>query len=200
MKKFRSEQYGFEIDVPYYWSCPRIALWSWLSDSKELIFKSRRLGFLKSNPSEFLSIQVVPLSFRPNLQSVEASFRNHALRMGHKNIETGTIRVDNGDQFWTRYLMGKSLALQTPVGYEILKKIKLAYHKELKHLSDEEFVADSCNRETGAVVKQYFLVFNQKMYKIMCALGFGNVSEVKEYFSDKERTYDEVVSTFRQID
>ena len=200
MKKFRSEQYGFEIDVPYYWSCPRIGLWNWLFSSKELIFKSRPIGFTKPNPSEFLIIKVVPSSSRPDLLSIEASFRNHALRIGHKNIETGTIRVDNEDHFWTRYLMGKSQSLQTLVGYETVKKIKLAYHRELKHLSDEEFVEDSYNNERGPVVKQYFLVFNRKMYDIMCALGFGTVSEVKEDFSDKESTYDEVVSTFRPID
>lgn len=191
MKTFKSQQYGFKIEVPCGWSCPPTNLLGRLFGlDRGLTFKGK---------SRFLNIKVYELysESEPSLNEIEISFKKHALNIGHIDVETGTLQVGDKYHLWTRYIIGKSIMFQTPEGREIIKDIRLHNRVHLGFLSNPDtFIKDDHRRGIGPVVKRYFLIFYPMVYDIVCTLGYGTISEVKEEFKERETEYDEIVSSF----
>jgi tetratricopeptide (TPR) repeat protein len=157
MKRFRSEQNGFEIDIPENWSRSGIGCLTRLMGGS-----NRQIAFAGPE-GEHLHILVGPLppfEREPSLQETERYFRRYASTHGYTNPESGVIRVGGKDHFWCKY----------------------------------------CMRE-GVLVKKYSLMYNRVEYVITCRLGLGPDSGLfdDEEIRKRERTYDEVVSTFELI-
>jgi hypothetical protein len=96
MKTYRSEQHGFEIDLPKEWSLHRGEAIS--GPGGDMVAFLRQTG-------ENLNIIVGPTIPEP-LEQTERAFKRYALSRQYTELEFGRITVGGKDHVWARYRMG----------------------------------------------------------------------------------------------
>jgi len=84
MKTYRSDQHGFEIDIPENWSFHSEGSVSHpLGKDRSLIFKC--------GPNEAFNIQIGALTPEPTLQQTESKFRRYAEEKGYTSLGFGRV-------------------------------------------------------------------------------------------------------------
>jgi hypothetical protein len=181
MKRFRSERYGFEIELPSGWSCPWSGLWGRLLGlDRDLKFKSLE-GFFNvevgSNPFDLINDAIKPITY-------------------------GDLGVCGKDHQWMRYMIGGDAALRIPASRRIISSMRSAYRDVVGFMSDAEYLSEMGQgpNPMGPVLKTYCLAFDGKIFSFTASLGFGTLAEVSEEFKDRESMYDSIVSSFKLLE
>lgn len=96
MKTYRSEQHGFEIDLPKEWLLPRGEAIK--GPSGDAVVFQHRTG-------DNLNITIGPALPEP-LERTERAFTRYALSRQYTELEFGRITVGGQEHVWARYRMG----------------------------------------------------------------------------------------------
>lgn len=181
MNNFRSEQYGFEIDLPAGWHCP------WSGFIGRLLGLDRHLTFRSCEGFFDLDFGDIPFD---------------QINDGTRAVTTGTLRVYGKDHQWMRYIALGSMALQLPASRQILKSVKATYGGVVDLITNPEFPSALKPGASlvGPVLKTYCLAFDGKIFNFTASLGFGTLADVGEEFESRESTYDRIISSFRLLE
>lgn len=102
MKKYRNEEYGFEINIPEEWSLHG-------EDRKEHVPGKGSTIIFRCRPSEAFNVQITPLAKKPSPYQVDYELKQSAQNKGYTSHETGRISIDGQEHIWARYYKGGGL-------------------------------------------------------------------------------------------